>query len=333
MTLRNRISWSTWLTLAMTMVALGGRPVKAQPRPQSQEQPGTQWSQQEIFDAVAPARAGQKLTPGSWPGGARVAVCFSFDVDNESLSLSRGNVAPVALSAGEFGATTGLPRVLALLKRQGIPASFYIPAVSAMLHPKMIEMIREPGVHEIGVHGWIHESLPLLDDPKEEERLLNQAVEYLTEVTGRRPVGYRAPAWAFSQYTLGLIRSAGFLYDSSMMAMDEPYALMAKGQKLDLIELPVDWVLDDYPYFGPNANGSAPNPEAAFLVYRDEFDEAYDEGTMFLLTMHPHVIGHRSRIRHLAELMSYMKSRPGVWFATAEEIARYLKESHQPSAQ
>jgi peptidoglycan/xylan/chitin deacetylase (PgdA/CDA1 family) len=314
---------------ALTLWAFGGSRAAAQP--EAQEQPGIHWSRQELFDAVAPVRAGQKLTPASWPGGARVAVCFSFDVDNESLSLARGNVAPVALSAGEFGAMSGLPRVLDLLERQAIPASFYIPAVSAMLHPKMIERIREPGVHEIGVHGWIHENLPTLDDAKEEERLLNQAIEYLTEVGGRRPVGYRAPAWAFSQYTLGLIRSAGFLYDSSMMAMDEPYALVANGEKTGLIELPVDWILDDYPYFGPNAGGSAPNPETPFQVYRDEFDEAYDEGTMFMLTMHPHVIGHRSRIRHLETLMSYMKSRPGVWFATAEQIARYIKENDPSS--
>ncbi len=315
----------------ITLSALGRLRAEAQPEPQPQPQPGIHWSRQEIFDAVAPVRAGRKLTPKSWPGGSRVAVCFSFDVDNEALSLARATVAPVTLSAGEYGAMTGLPRVLELLERQGIPASFYIPAVSAMLHPEMIEKIREPGVHEIGVHGWIHENLPALDDAKEEERLLRQAIDYLTEVSGRRPVGYRAPAWAFSQYTLGLIRSAGFLYDSSMMAMDEPYALVANGEPIGLIELPVDWILDDYPYFGPNASGSAPNPEAPFRVYRDEFDEAYDEGTMFMLTMHPHVIGHRSRMRHLEELMSYMKSRSGVWFATAEQIARYITENHPPS--
>jgi peptidoglycan/xylan/chitin deacetylase (PgdA/CDA1 family) len=320
-------------SMALVIGTLSGVEVGAQPGQQERQQPGITWSRDEIFDAVAPVRAGHELTPSSWPGGARVAVCFSFDVDNETLSLARGNVGPGPLSAGEFGAMAGLPRVLDLLKRQNIPASFFIPAVSAMLHPKMIEMIREPGVHEIGVHGWIHESLPALDDRAEEERLLKQAIDYLTEVLGSRPVGYRAPAWAFSQYTMELVQSAGFLYDSSLMAMDEPYSLIANGEAVGLVELPVDWILDDYPYFGPNASGSAPNPEAPFQVYRDEFDEAYDEGTMFMLTMHPHIIGHRSRIRHLEELMSYMKGRPGVWFATAEQIARYVKKEKQESSQ
>jgi peptidoglycan/xylan/chitin deacetylase (PgdA/CDA1 family) len=322
---------SSWVTGAIFLLQVGGGAARAEAQTQSPEQPGIHWSRQEILDAAAPVRAGRKLTPSSWPGGARVAVCLSFDVDNEALSLARGIVAPVTLSAGEFGAMAGLPRVLDLLKQHAIPASFYIPAGSALLHPRMVETILEPGVHEIGVHGWIHENLPTLDDAREEERLLKQAIDYQTEVTGRRPVGYRAPAWAFSQYTMGQIQAAGFLYDSSMMAMDEPYALRVNGQETDLIELPVDWILDDYPYFGPNAGGSAPNPEAPFQVYREEFDEAYEEGTMFMLTMHPHVIGHRSRMRHLDELISYMKSRQGVWFATAEQIARYVKETNRPS--
>ena len=114
-----------------------------------------------------------------------MAVSLSFDVDNETLSLERGNTAPVTLSAGEFGAMSGLPRVLDLLDRHDVSASFYIPAVSAMLHPTMIPEILERGRHEIGVHGWIHEDLVALDDAAEEERLLRQSIDYMTAVTGR----------------------------------------------------------------------------------------------------------------------------------------------------
>ena len=110
--------------------------------------------------AVAIARAGKKLTPKSWPNGARVAVCISFDVDNEYLADAPP--LPVPMSAGEFGATTGLTRVLEMLDRQQIPASFYIPAVSAILHPDMIKEIQKGNRHEIGVHGWIHEFPPLV---------------------------------------------------------------------------------------------------------------------------------------------------------------------------
>jgi peptidoglycan/xylan/chitin deacetylase (PgdA/CDA1 family) len=254
-----------------------------------------------------------------------VAVAISFDIDNELLS--RNNPLPVPLSQGEYGATTALPRILAMLDRMQIPASFYIPAVSAMLHPEMIPAIMKSNRHEIGVHGWIHESLPAIGDAAQEERLLTQAIDYLTKATGKRPVGYRAPSWAFSSHTLDQIRKAGFLYDSSMMAMDEPYEIVQHGKPTGLIELPIEWILDDFPYYSGNASGSLPSPEAVFQIYRDEFEVAYQERTMLILTTHPHVIGHRSRAMHLEKLITYMKSKPGVWFATLEQIANAVKAS------
>src|SRR5206468_12957822 len=140
--------------------------------------PGTHWSEDQLRQAVAPARAGRKLTPRSWPNNARVAVCLSFDVDNESFLLARGETSPTTLSAADFGAESGLPRILALLDRYQLPASFFIPAVSALLHPEMIPAIVKSGRHEIGVHGWIHEFLPRVADAAEEERLLDKAIDY-----------------------------------------------------------------------------------------------------------------------------------------------------------
>jgi peptidoglycan/xylan/chitin deacetylase (PgdA/CDA1 family) len=290
-------------------------------------QPGTRWTDDQLRRAVAPARVGQKLTPKSWPGNARVAVCLSFDVDNESYLLARGETSPTTLSAADFGAEAGLPRILELLDRYQVPASFFIPAVSALLHPEMIPAILKSGRHEIGVHGWIHESLVALNSESEEERLLNQAINYLTEATGKRPVGYRAPAWAFSRFTVGLLRRSGFLYDSSLQAMDEPYELVSNGEPTGIVELAIDWTLTETPYLG--RGGTMPSPELLYQLYKDEFDGAYEQRTMFVLTLHPHVSGHRAPLRHLDQLIAYMKSKPGVWFATGEQIARYVKESAQ----
>lgn len=107
--------------------------------------------------------------------------------------------------------------------------------------------------------------------------------------------------------------------------MDEPYALNANGAPTGLVELPVDWILDDAPYFV--RAGSLPSPELIFKTFQDEFDLAYEEGTYFMLTLHPHVIGHRSRIVHLDRFIAGIKERQGVWFATAEQIALYVKSS------
>jgi peptidoglycan/xylan/chitin deacetylase (PgdA/CDA1 family) len=208
-----------------------------------------------------------------------------------------------------------------MLDRQQVPATFFIPAVSAMLHPDMIPAILKSKRHEIGVHGWIHENNPSVNSAEHEQQLLQRAIDYLTKAIGKRPVGYRAPSWAFSLYTLDQIRKAGFIYDSSMMAMDEPYELVAHGQPVTgMIELPIEWIMDDFPYYSATANGSLPAPDAVVSIYKDEFDVAYQERTMIVLTTHPHISGHRSRLLHLEKLIAYMKSKPGVWFATLEQI-------------
>jgi peptidoglycan-N-acetylglucosamine deacetylase len=305
--------------VSLWVVAARGGALAQQEAP---AQPGVKWTEQQIRDAVASVRAGRKLTPKSWPNGAKVAVCLSYDIDNEYLA--RGPGLPVPNSAGQYGAVSGLPRILALLDREQVPASFYIPASSIINHPDMMPMILKSGRHEIGLHGWVHENLPALDDAAEEQRLLKQSIEVLTKAAGKPPVGFRAPSWAFSHHTLPILLNSGLLYDSSMMGMDEPYELVSNGNPTGLIELPVEWILDDAPYFG--RTGSLPSPELVFKVYKEEFDVAYEEGTMFMLTFHPHVGGHRSWVLHMERLIAYMKSKPGVWFATAEQIARYIKE-------
>src|SRR5436190_22387420 len=312
-------------SIVIVAVVLGGAmlpPATTAQQSNPTAQPGTRWTDEQLRQAVAPARVGRTLTPRSWPDNARVAVCLSFDVDNESYLLARGETSQTTLSAADFGAETGLARILQLLDRYQLPASFFIPAVSALLHPQMIPAILKSGRHEIGVHGWIHEFLPAIDNAAEEERLLTQAIEYLTKAAGKRPVGYRAPSWAFSAHTLGLIRKHGFLYDSSLQAMDEPYELLSNGQPTGLVELSIDWTLTETPYLG--RGGTMPSSEQLFQLYREEFDGAYELGTMFVLTLHPHVTGHRAPMHHLEQFVAYMKSKPGVWFATGEQIARYV---------
>jgi peptidoglycan/xylan/chitin deacetylase (PgdA/CDA1 family) len=288
--------------------------------------PGIKRSEAELRVAAAEVRAGRSLVPKTWPNGAKVAVCLSFDIDNEAPLMARDLAPlPTPMSETEYGAKEGLPRVLAALDREKLPASFYIPAVSAILAPGMVPAIMKSGRHEIALHGWIHESLPTLNDAAEEQRLLTQSIDYFTRVTGKRPVGYRAGAWAFSHHTMNILRKANLLYDSSLMAMDAPYLILANGEETGLVELPVSWILDDAPYF--NRAGALPSPEAIFKVYQDEFDKAYEEGGMLMATFHPHIVGRRSRMVHLEKFITYIKNKPGVWFATAEQIANYVKPS------
>jgi peptidoglycan-N-acetylglucosamine deacetylase len=267
---------------------------------------------------------GKRLKPKQWPNHARVAVALSFDVDNATVPLSRGNLGSEDLSRGMYGAIDGLPRILRMLDRQRVPASFFIPAVSLLLNPEIPQDILRSKRNEIGVHGWIHEHLGVLNDEAAEQRLLDQSIEALTSAIGKRPVGYRAPSWAMSPFTMKQVKAAGFLYDSSLMASDDAYEVTIDGAATGVIELPIERILDDAPYYGA-ASGSLPSPELVDQIYRAEFDVAYQEGGLYVLTMHPHYTGHRSRVLWLEKLIVYMKSKPGVWFATHEEIAAYLK--------
>lgn len=312
------------LTVVLATVISLTAPSELRGEQQAPNQPGTKFTEEQLRQSVELARVGRRLTPKHWPNDARLAVCLSFDTDSEAPQLREGTTSPTSLSASDFGAESGTPRILRMLDRYQIPATFFMTAVDAMLHPDMLSAILKSGRHEVGVHGWIHEFTPRLGDG-EEERLLDQAIAHLTKATGKRPVGYRAPSWAFSGLTLDLIQKKGFLYDSSLQALDEPYEIVSRGKNTGIVELAIDWTLTETPYLG--RNGHMPSPELLYQLYKDEFDGAYEEGTLFVLTLHPFLSGHRAPMRHLDRFVDYMKSKPGVWFATGEQIATYLKNA------
>jgi peptidoglycan/xylan/chitin deacetylase (PgdA/CDA1 family) len=285
-----------------------------------------QWPEERWRGIVDKVRAGRSLKPKSWPGGARVAVALSFDSDHESGELREGGSSPGKLSQGQYGNRIGVPRILDLLERHAIPASFFVPAVIAKLYPEEQRRVVKEG-HEVGIHGWIHERNSILA-PKDERELMLRSADALRQITGTPPVGMRTPSWDFSQATLAIVRELGLLYDSSLMADDEPYELLEDGNATGIVELPVEWIRDDAVYFNMNRFSALrpyTPPSAVLEIFTAEFDQAVEENGLFLLTMHPHYIGHRSRIALLERLVEHIKSVPGVWFATHRQVAEYCK--------
>ncbi len=285
------------------------------------------WDEATWRGHVERVRAGRSLAPSTWPGDARVAVALSFDCDHETIPLRDAETTPGKLSQGEYGSRVGSRRILEMLERRSIPASFFMPAVSAMLHPEEARSYVAAG-HEIGLHGWIHERNMLLT-PADERELAFRSADTLERLTGQRPVGLRTPSWDFSDATLSIIRELGLVYDSSLMADDEPYEILANGEPTGLVEIPVEWIRDDAPYF-PMERYTAlrpyTTPRGVLSIWRDEFDRAYAEAGMFQLTMHPHIVGHRSRMAILEELVEYISEHHGVWWATHADIARYVRD-------
>jgi peptidoglycan-N-acetylglucosamine deacetylase len=311
-------------TLTVILVGFAGlllisTTLAAQTRP-----PVWEWDFARIRALVEKIRAGRDLTPKGWPHGARMAVALSFDFDAESGFLVSGNYSAAPLSRGEYGPRVGVPRILQMAEKYKVPLTFFIPAVDAQLHPEAINAIlKSPLKHEIGIHGWIHEPIAKLK-PGEERELTTRAFDWWTQRLGHKPAGIRTPSWDFTGDTLGIIRDLGLRYDSSLMADDRPYEIDAQGKPTGLVELPVEWILDDYAYYSYDPRSHAYNrvgDSDVYGIYQGEFDRAYQEGTLFLLTMHPFVTGHRSRLAALDRLVAYMQSKPGVWFGTLQQVA------------
>jgi peptidoglycan/xylan/chitin deacetylase (PgdA/CDA1 family) len=286
-----------------------------------------QWPEAHWRALVNQVRAGRSLRPAHWPGGARCAVALSFDSDHETNELRDGGQSIGKLSQGQYGNRQGVPRILELLARHGVRASFFVPAVVALLYPDEQRRVIAEG-HEIGIHGWIHERNSALPAAAERELQLRSA-ETLERVCGVRPVGIRTPSWDFSPHTLAITRDMGLAYDSSLMADVDCYELLLDGAPTGVVELPVEWIRDDAVYFNMNRfAGLRPYTPPADVhdVFRREFDAAYREGGLFQLTMHPHISGYRSRLWILDELIRHAKAHQGVWFATHAEVVAHVRD-------
>jgi len=284
-----------------------------------------QWSEATWRRKVDQVRAGRTLKPERWPDDARCVVALSFDVDHETAELREGARSINNLSRGQYGSRQGIPRILRLLERHDIRASFFVPAVVAKLYPEETRAFVDAG-HEVGLHGWIHERNTTLPDGVERD-LQMRAADTLEQIIGSRPVGIRTPSWDFSDQTLSIIRDMGLLYDSSLMADDDCYELLLNGEPTGVVELPVDWIRDDAVYFNMNRFSTLrpyTAPDAVFDIFRREFEVAYKEGGIFQLTMHPHHLGHRSRIWILEDLIDLIRSRGDVRFQTHADVVRQV---------
>ena len=269
------------------------------------------------------------------------SVSLTFDCDAVSIWVStfkQTTASPV--SRGEYGVRVGLPRILGLLERKGIKATFFVQGHTAESFPDVIRRIRQDD-HEIASHGYCHES-PVGLSREQESELLLRSVARLRRVLGQdfRPLGYRSPAWDLSANSIAILQDQGFVYDSSLMADDfRPYRArrgdqvdeerFVTGEASNLVEMPVSWELDDYPYFHWSSkplNPALRNTDEVFSLWRAEFDYCHRhvEDGVFTLTNHPEIIGRGPRILMLERLIDHMLGCEGVVFRTlADNAARW----------
>ena len=268
-----------------------------------------------------------------WPKNAKCAVMLTYDFDAESGWLSRDPAIaqlPGVLSQGRYGAKVGVPRILELLKAEGVRATFYIPGWVVETHPDASRAIRDAG-HEIGHHGYRHERARP-DDPAGERLAFEKGMKALQSVLGIRPRGYRAPGWDLTPITLDLVQHHGMVYSSNLM--DDVYPYLHERTKSPVVELPVQWVLDDAPFYLMHPkwlNRPIASAETTFGIWRDEFLGIHEWGGLFNLTLHPQISGMPSRLLWTRQLIRFIKRHRDVWWATGTEVAeRWL--SRVPAA-
>lgn len=268
--------------------------------------------------------------PVPWPGGARCAVAFTFDMDADSiLHLHYHDTADTRLAAASmlrYGPEIAIPRICDLYQRFAMRQTFFLPAWCMEHYPQAVERILEGG-HEIAHHGYLHEH-PNEHTREQETEWLARASEVIVRMTGRAPRGYRAPSYRFSRHTLALLLEAGFAYDASLMGDDVPYMLEGAGGR-DLVELPSHMALDDWPHFMVSGDFgymmSMKTAEEAMALYREEFDAMWTHGGLWIAVWHPFLSGRLARCMALEGLIEHMHERGAVWFAPLEEIAAHVR--------
>jgi peptidoglycan/xylan/chitin deacetylase (PgdA/CDA1 family) len=265
-----------------------------------------------------------------------MSVCLSFDLDAISVWIgSMQSKSPVNISRGEFGAAVGTGRILETLKRYDVPSTWFIPGHTIETFPDVCREVVDAG-HEIGHHNYLHENPRTLDETAE-RAVLERGISCIENLTRQRPRGFRAPAADHSASTVRLLAELGFSYDSSLMARDfEPYYARTGdswisdgpfhfGQPVDLVELPVDWCLDDWPYFGLNWNAhhvGLRSAEEVFGIWANEFDYFHariGEG-VFVLMLHPQLMGRGHRLMMLERLIEHVR-RPAVEVRQLGDVA------------
>jgi len=268
--------------------------------------------------------------PITWPQGKTAAGCLTFDMDAEAAVLTADSSSisrMTPMSHQSYGPLVGVPRILALLERHDLQATFFVPGYSAQRYPQVVRSIAEAG-HEIAHHSYFHENTVGMDE-KTEAAMLDLGLQALRDVAGVRPDGYRAPMWEMNYHTPRLLAERGFLYDSSLMDSDYPY-LLAVGETSaadTLVEIPVSWGLDDWEQYAflPDLIGSGviESPAKALESWTLELEAMHQLGAAFVLCCHPFLSGRPGRAAALERLIERMKSLPGLWITTVGNVARH----------
>ncbi len=285
-----------------------------------------------------------------------ILVGYGIDIDAVAgwLGSYGGEDSPDDISRGLFAGEVGIPRLLNLFKKYNLNTTWFAPGHSIETFPEQMKMIVDAG-HEIGAHGYSHEN-PIAMTPKQEEDVLLKSIELIKDLTGKKPTGYVAPWWEFSNVTNELLLKRGIKYDHSLMHNDfTPYYVrvgdkwtkidysaeakdwmkpLIRGEETDLVEIPANWYLDDLPPMmfikkSPNSFGFV-SPRDIGQMWIDQFDWVYEnmDYAVFPMTIHPDVSGRPQVLLMHERIIEHINKHEGVRWVNLNEMADdFLKRS------
>ena len=285
-----------------------------------------------------------------------ILVGYGIDIDAVAgwLGSYGGEDSPDDISRGLFAGEVGIPRLLNLFKKYNLNTTWFAPGHSIETFPEQMKMIVDAG-HEIGAHGYSHEN-PIAMTPKQEEDVLLKSIELIKDLTGKKPTGYVAPWWEFSNVTNELLLKHGIKYDHSLMHNDfTPYYVrvgdkwtkidysaeakdwmkpLIRGEETDLVEIPANWYLDDLPPMmfikkSPNSFGFV-SPRDIGQMWIDQFEWVYEnmDYAVFPMTIHPDVSGRPQVLLMHERIIEHINKHDGVRWVNLNEMADdFLKRS------
>ena len=284
-----------------------------------------------------------------WPGEARIAVSFvlNYEEGGENTILNGDAASEVFLtetpggapwvgerdfsteSMYEYGSRAGFWRILRLFDERGLKFTSWAVGRALELNPAAGKAMAAAG-HEVASHGyrWISYRDFTLDQELDH---IARAVKAIVDSAGTPPVGWYTGL--FGMNTLkAVVKHGSFLYSSDAYNDDLPYwvkVATGKGDGAPHLIIPYTLEVNDMKFAVPPGFTAG---DGWLQAMKDTFDYLYAEGArapkMMSIGIHCRLAGRPSRAATLARFLDYVASKPRVWVATREEIARHWMKVH-----
>lgn len=261
----------------------------------------------------------------TYPQGTQIAVNFTADFD-AMLFRRFLNETPMQLAQGEFGGRVGIWRLIELFNSHNVKATIFTPGRICELYPQALVAAHKSG-HEIADHMWEHH---VPKDMQLEHDHIRKSTAALEKTVGKRPVGTR------SRHTNSLLKEEGYIYNSHGSPTHLPHYIRDDDGENCLLNIPFHYAIDDAMFFNfawlssENAAQRITDPDRVFDLWWAAFQQQYRQGGYLNICLHPFVSGRAMRIEMLDRLIARMKTLPGVWFPTCEDVARYCLDAFPP---